>query len=306
MTTAKEPLRDGTSPPLGVLAVARRVILKSIDDGVFSLAAQLGFYFLLALFPFLLLLTTLLPYVSSPGALETLRGFVEPLVPNSIYHFVFDSLSSIMTHKRRHGLLSFSVVTLLWSASGAFRSVVHGLNAAYGVEETRPFWRTRLNAMGLTIILGAMMVIGTSLLTFGKLLNAFAERHVPIPIPVWVAGRWTVALLFLVLTLDIIYYCAPNVRHPWRWFSPGAIAATPIWVAMSLGYSVYFSRFGRYERTYGDALAAIITLMLWFYFSGVVLLVGGELNSVLERTVFRDAVPLDRALSLTTRFWRRR
>lgn len=243
---------------------------------------------MLGLFPFLLLLTNLLPYISKPDSLETIKGFVYPLVPPGTFSFVVGNLD-IMLRIKRHGLLSFSVIMLLWSASGALRSIISGLNVAYDVDETRPFWRTRLNAMALTIILGCMATAGTFLLTFGKLLNALAARYIPVPIPVWVTARWVVALLFLILTLDIIYYTAPNVRHPWRWFSPGAIVATPLWVAMSVGYSYYLSHFARRGPAYGDAaLAAIITLMLWFYASGVVLLIGGELNSILEKGVFRN------------------
>ncbi len=235
-------------------SVARRVIEESIEDDIFAIGAQLAFYFLLGLFPFLLLVFTLLPYFSSPDSIDSIRAFARPLVPRGIFNFVMGNLEN-MLHEKHHGLISLSVITLLWSASGALRSIISGLNVAYDVDETRPFWRTRLNAMGLTIVLGLMAIIGTSLLAFGKILNAFAAEYIPIPIPVWVVTRWVVALMFLMLTLDIVYYTAPNVRHPWRWFSPGAIVATPIWVAMSVGYAFYISRFGRQGQTYGsDAL----------------------------------------------------
>jgi len=291
MGTARDsvpPAAESDFPRVTLWSVARRVIEKADEDNIFPIAAQLAFYFLLGLFPFLLLVFTLLPYFSSPDSVESIRAFVRPLMPSGIFSFVIGNLEAMLREKR-HGLLSLSVITLLWSASGAFRSIISGLNVAYDVDETRPFWRTRLNAMGLTIILGLMAIIGTSLLAFGKILNAFAAEYVPLPIPLWIAMRWVVALLFLMLTLDIVYYTAPNVRHPWRWFSPGAIVATPIWVAMSVGYAFYLSRFGRHGQTYGsDALAAIITLMLWLYLSGAVLLIGGELNAILEQRVFHD------------------
>ncbi len=269
------------------LHIVRRVIEKALDDNVFGLSAQLAFYFLLALFPFLLLVTTLLAYVAPADALDSMARFLEPVMPGSVYGLLMENLQNLLTRKR-HGLLSFSAVTLLWSASSAFLSIMQGLNVAYDVSESRPIWKARLMAILLTIALGLMGVISTSMLTFGQLLNRLAAQYMPISVTFWVVLRWTVALLFSMLTLDIVYYSAPNVRHPWRWFSPGALLATPAWVAMSIGYSLYISRFGRYEATYG-ALAAIITLMLWFYFSGVVLLVGGELNSILERKVFKEA-----------------
>lgn len=293
---AARDLSQGEEPPepssATVWSVARRLVEKAIEDNIFPIGAELAFYFLFGLFPFLLLLTTLLPYLSSPeslspGTLESVRSFAQQFLPPGIISFVVDNLQGMLAVKR-HGLLSLSVITLLWSASGAFRSIISGLNVAYDVDETRPFWRTRLNAMGLTLVLGLMAIIGTSLLAFGKVLNAFAAEYVPIPIIVWIIVRWVVALAFLLLTLDIVYYAAPNVRHPWRWLNPGAIAATPIWMAMSVGYSYYVSHFGKQSHGTDAVFAAIITLMLWFYLSGVVLLIGGELNAILARRVFRD------------------
>lgn len=267
----------------------RGVIEAAIDDDVFGLAAQLAYYFLLSLFPFLLLLATLLPYLTAPGASDRLVNFIEPVIPESITELVQNNIQMLLATKRR-GLLSFSVITLLWSASGGFNAVINGLNLAYAVHESRPFWKSRLMAVGMTVLIGILAFVSTVMLTFGHVMNNLAALYLRFPVIFWVIARWTVALAFLVLSLDLIYYMAPNVRHPWRWFSPGALLATTAWVAMSLGFSFYLSRFGRYEATYG-ALAAIITLMLWFYFSGVALLIGGELNSMLERRVRHDAHP---------------
>lgn len=279
--------QTATVERLPSFSLVRRVGEAALEHDVFGLAAQLAFYLLLALFPFLLLLATLSPYISGPDAMEKIMGWVRPVVPAHVWDLVRGNLHMLLTHKRQ-GLLSLSVLALLWSASSGFVAVMQGLNVAYRVEETRPFWKARLMAIALTILLGHLMFISILLLLFGQKLSNWAVQHMAFSVVFWRPVRWLAALLFMVIALDIIYYTAPNVRHHWRWLSPGALVATPAWVAMSLAFSFYVTRFGRYEATYG-ALAAVISLMLWFYASGVVLLVGGELNAELECSVGEKA-----------------
>lgn len=265
-------------PRLGY--VTRRVLQKALEDNVFGLAGQLAFFFLLAVFPFLLLLATLLPYLTEPDAMERLMALLQPIVPPRAMSLVQGNLITLLNEKRE-GLLSFSAVALLWSASSGFVAVLEGLNVAYKVGETRPFWKVRLMAIGLTLVLGLMVLVSTVLLVFGERLSNLAAEHLAFPLLFWWILRWVAALAVLILALDIIYYVTPNVRHRWRWLSPGAVLAALTWVVMSLGLRFYIPRFGRYEATYG-ALTAVISLMLWFYASAAVLLVGGELNSELE------------------------
>lgn len=187
-----------------------------------------------------------------------------------------------MTNKHR-ALLSISAIALLWSASSGFAAIIGGLNLAYKVppSQGRPFWKQRLLALAFTVGLGIMLVISAALLVFGKAFRDIVAEYLNIPPFLWIAIRWTIALVFLLLTLDIIYYVAPRVRHRWRWLSPGALLAIPTWLGASKAFSLYVSRFGRYEATYG-VLATVILLMLWFYLSSLVLLIGGELNSQLD------------------------
>ena len=265
--------------------LAWRAVQKTFDDNVFGLAGQLAFFFLLAVFPFLLLLTTLLPYVTQPEALNRLIAVLQPVVPPRAMSLVQGNLHTLLTYKRE-GLLSLSAVALLWSASAGFAAVIEGLNVAYEVPESRPFWKARLMAIGLTLVLGLMALVSTVLLVFGERLSALAARYMGLPLSFWTPVRWIAGIGFLILALDIVYYVAPNVRHRWRWLTPGAVLAVCAWVMISLCLSFYLPRYGRYEATYG-ALTAVISLMLWFYTSAVVLLVGGELNSALEREEHR-------------------
>ena len=269
--------------------LAWRVVRKTLDDNVFGLAGQLAFFFLLAVFPFLLLLTTLVPYVTQPDALDRLIVLLKPVVPPRAMSLVQGNLHTLLTYTRE-GLLSLSAVALLWSASAGFAAVIEGLNVAYEVKESRPFWKARLMAIGLTLVLGLMALVSTVLLVFGERLSALAYRYLGLPLFIWTPVRWVAGIAVLILALDVIYYAAPDVRHRWRWLTAGALVAVCAWVVISMGLSFYLPRYGRYEATYG-ALTAVISLMLWFYASAVVLLLGGELNSALEREQLRaDAV----------------
>lgn len=272
--------QGAATPRMLTAGQARRVIEEALEHDVFGSAAQLAFFFLLAVFPFVLLLATLLPYFSQPEALEKIMSWIQPVVPAQVWDLVRGNLHTMLTYKRQ-GLLSLSVLALLWSASSGFLAIMQGLNIAYRVRETRPFWKSRLMAMALTVLLGQLVLLSILLLLFGEKLGLWAAGHLGLSVYFWRPVRWLVVLLSLMISLDIIYYAAPNVSHRWRWLSPGAVLATPAWIAMSVGLRYYLWRFGRYEATYG-ALTAMIMLMLWFYASGVVLLLGGELNSELE------------------------
>ncbi len=288
---ATEQPRAATPRPIPKKTIARRVIEETINDNVFGQSAQMAYYFLLAVFPFLLLLATLIPYLTDPGSVERLMALLEPIIPAQALELVWGNLQTLLTNKHR-ALLSFSAIALLWSASSGFAAIIGGLNLAYKVppSQGRAWWKQRLLALGFTVGLGIMLVISAALLVFGKAFRDIVAEYLNIPPFLWVTLRWTIALVFLLLTLDIIYYVAPCVRHRWRWFSPGALLAIPTWLGASKGFSLYVSRFGRYEATYG-ALATVILLMLWFYLSSSVLLIGGELNSQLERASTQQEEP---------------
>jgi membrane protein len=271
--------------------LAKRIYQEILDDNVFGLSAQLAFYFLLSLFPFLLLLSTLIPYFSPrPDLLDDLMSLIAPVVPADVMDLVYENLRTLM-EDRRGGLLSFSVIILLWSSSNAFAAIIEGLNVAYEVKESRPFWKARLMAIGLTLLFFVLILTSVTLLVFGGMLARWAAENLAFPLRFWGFIRWGLSAAFLLLAFDLIYYFAPNVRHPWRWVSPGALLAIPLWFGMSLGFSYYLSRFGQYEAYYG-ALAAIIVLLFWFYLSAMILLIGGELNSILERELLQEAQPV--------------
>jgi membrane protein len=269
--------------PIPRKTIARRVLEEAINDNVFGQSAQMAYYFLLSVFPFLLLLATLIPYLTDPGSVERMMALLEPVIPAQALELVWGNLQTLLTYKHR-GLLSVSVIALLWSASSGFGAIIGGLNIAYKVPppEGRPFWKQRLLALGFTVGLGILLVISAALLVFGKTFREVVAEYLNIPVVLWVTIRWSIALAFLLLTLDILYYAAPRVPHRWQWLSPGALLAIPTWLGVSKIFSLYVSRFGRYEATYG-ALATVILLMLWFYLSSLVLLIGGELNSQIER-----------------------
>jgi membrane protein len=283
MSLPEQPRVITLPPPPRRKSLSRRVFEESFNDDVFGQSAQMAYYFLLSVFPFLLLLAALLPYVTHPQAVERLMALIEPFIPPQALEFVWGNLQTLLTHKSR-SLISLSAIALLWAASSGFAAIIGGLNIAYKVPpaQGRPFWKSRFLALAFTVGLGLMLVVSVVLLVFGKAFREIVAEYLDIPMFLWIALRWTIALVFLLLTLDILYYVAPKVKHRWRWLSPGALLAIPAWLGASKGFSLYVSHLGRYEATYG-ALATVILLMLWFYLSSLVLLIGGELNSHLEQ-----------------------
>jgi membrane protein len=194
----------------------------------------------------------------------------------------------------RAGLLSFGMLFTLWSTSGGFAAIIEGLNVAYDVPETRPIWRTRLLALGLTFMVGILMVIALGALIVGPQFGTWVARHTGTTVLfawVWPHLRWWLAVGFTVLAVELLYFLAPNIKQRFWATLPGAVFAVGAWILVSLGLGIYLREFPNYNKTYGS-LGAVIALMLWFYLSGIVLLVGAEFNAQYTRCCGDPELPL--------------
>src|ERR671926_64422 len=158
------------------------------------------------------------------------------------------------------GKLSFGILATLWAASNGMGAISDSLNAAYDLKETRPWWKVRLTAIGLTLALTLLIVT-------------------------------PLVLVFVLLAFALIYYFAPDARdQDWKWITPGAVVGVALWLLISFAFKVYLDFFNSYSATYGS-LGAVIILMLWFYFTGVAILVGGEINSEIENEMAKKGAP---------------
>jgi membrane protein len=257
-----------------------------------AMAGALSFYFLLSLFPLLIFLAAMLAYIPIPNLFEEILNLMSRFVPPDAMGMVRRVVQGILWPPRS-GLLSFGFLATIWAATGGFAAAIEALNVAYRVDETRPYWRTRLLAVGLTFICGSLVVValGLSLLgpRFGELL---AEHRVvgPIFAAVWPYFRWLILLTAIILAVELLYFWAPNVKQQFRCTLPGAVLGVLGWIGASYALGVYISRFTNYNATYGT-LGGVIALMLWLYFSFLAILIGAEVNSELLRTAGK-ALPM--------------
>ena len=249
-------------------------------------AAQLSYYFLLALFPLLLVLVTLLGYIAGAGSdlRSKLLSYLAAVMPSSAVTLVHTTLDEI-TQARGGGKISLGILAALWAASNGMGAISSTLNVAYAVKEDRPWWKVRLVAIFLTILVSLFIVIALAVVFFGGNLGDRVAAHFGFSAAfkiVWNVLQWPIAIVFLLLTFDLIYYLAPNDRRPkQRLLTGGAVIAVVLWLLVSFGFRLYLHFFNSYSVTYGS-LGALIVLMLWFYFTGLAILIGGEVNSELE------------------------
>jgi membrane protein len=265
---------------------AGRIWTRINDHDLLGRAAQLSYYFLLAVFPLLLFLVTLLGYFAESGSdlHNKLLSYLSTVLPSSSVMLIHKTLDEI-TQARGGGKLSLGILAALWAASNGMGAISSTLNVAYAVKENRPWWRVRLISIFLTVMVSLFIIVALSIVFFGGHLGDRLAAHFGFSAAftlAWKVLQWPIALLFLVLTFDLIYYLAPNDRRPKRrLWTAGAFTAVVVWLLISFGFRAYLHFFNSYSVTYGS-LGALIVLMLWFYFTGLAILIGGEVNSELE------------------------
>jgi membrane protein len=268
---------------LSVQELARRVVRKIQQDDCLGRAAQLAYYFLFALFPFFLVLTTLLGYLPIPNLLDRLMDMLGQMLPGEALQLVQDNLHELVSGERG-GLLSFGLLAALWTSSSALTAIMDSLNRAYDVEEGRPFWKVRGLAILLTVGLSAFIIVSIVLLTFGPQIGGWIADQMGLGRVfqmAWNVLRWPVIVGLLIVAMALVYYLAPDVEQQWQWITPGSIVAVLGWLLASLGFSYYVNQFGSYNATYGS-IGAVIVLLTWMYVSGFFVLVGGEINAEIE------------------------
>ena len=264
--------------------LARRVWDETNDDDIFGRAAQLSYYFLLALFPLLLFLTSLLGYFAQAGTElrgELLRylGTVVPAQASALINTTVDEVSK----SSGGGKLSLGLLAALWAASNGMGAICAALNVAYEVKETRSWWKVRLVAVVLTIALSVLILSALLLVLFGGRIADLIAAHFMFGDffkTAWTILQWPLVLAFVLLAFALIYYVAPDLkeRRRWAWITPGSVLAVLLWLLVSFAFRLYLHYFDSYSATYGS-LGAVIILMLWFYLTGAAVLIGGEVNS---------------------------
>jgi membrane protein len=263
-----------------------------MDDNLLSRAAELGYYFLFALFPTLVLASSILGLAAKKASTVyvALLNYLAIVIPHSAFQMVIDTFNQTK-QAASGGKITFGLAAALWSASVGFAAIQDTANIVYKVKETRPYWKSKLEAIGVTVLLSIVITITLAVLLITdyvvRRIRLFGIRQYMMltEIVVVKAVAWTIVVAMLMLLFAIIYYFAPDTKNKvWRWLTPGAAIGIFGWLAASIGLRIYLHYFPSYSATYGS-LGAVIILLTWFYITGLMLLAGAEINSEIQAAV---------------------
>jgi membrane protein len=283
-------LWDFQGAPVGL--VMKRAMNSFLDDNLLSRAAELGYYFLFALFPTLVSASAILGLAarSASQIYAHLLNYLAIVIPQSAFAIVVETFNQT-TAASTGGKITLGLVAAIWSASVGFSAIQDGMNTVYRVRETRPYWKARGSAILVTMLLSVIVTMNLAVLLGGDFSARYALHHIwhrwlAITTAVTLHGiSWIAASAILMLLFATIYYYAPDLKAKrWSWLTPGAALGIFGWLVTSIGLRVYLHYFNSFSITYGS-LGAVIILLIWFYITGLMLLIGAEINSEIAAAV---------------------
>jgi membrane protein len=279
---------------LGGLApwqLAKNVVLDICANNSLGRASELAFDFLFALFPLILFMLTLIGLFASRSSelQNALLTYFADFLPAEAFQLLNKTTSELAANASG-GKLTFGIVVALWFASGGVSSIISSLNLAYHVREVRSWFKVRAIALGLTLSISILILSALFLvLVSGQFVNwlGIRLRVEPVIVILWKALQWPAAILFVILSYSMIYYCGPNLKERrWHWITPGSAFGAFLWLIASVGFRSYLHFFNTYSTTYGS-LGAVMILLVWLYVTGFAFLVGGEINAEIGRAAMR-------------------
>jgi membrane protein len=305
-----ERLRDAPDAPTSLgrrdwMRTLKRTFTETREDGLTDWAAALTYYAVLAIFPALIALISILGLVGA-SATDPLIDNLTELTPGPANEIITDAVNEITASQGTAGLaFVLGLLGALWAASGYVGAFSRASNVIYEVEEGRPFWKLRPLHLAITFLLImllaacaiAVVVTGPLAEQVGDVVGAGDTTLL-----IWEIAKWPAIALAVIAMFAILYYAAPNVRQPgFRWITPGGIAALVIWLLASIAFAVFVANFGSYNATYGS-LTGVIVFLIWLWLSNLALLVGAQLNAEIERTRELEAgIAEERTIALPPR-----
>jgi membrane protein len=253
-------------------------------DNVFNGAAALGFYLTLAIFPTMIFLMALIPYLPIAHVDEAIMDLMRQALPPRAADAFSDVVQEVVG-ERRGGLLTVGLLAALWASSSGMYAIMQQLNIVYDVAEGRPFLRARATALVLTVLFVVLILGAFSLVVLGGVIQGWLAGRLGVSatlLEFFIVFRWVVIALALLLAIALIYHFAPNRRRPFALLTRGSMLAALLLIAASVGFRLYVAHFGNYSATYGS-IGAVIILMLWLYMAGLVILIGAEVDDMHER-----------------------
>lgn len=264
----------------------KKVIRAVNEQDLFGRASELAYNFILAIFPLLLFLLSLLGLFASRGRVlrTNLLTHFSQVLPPEAFQVINHTLHEVMKNAS-NGKLTFGILLTLWFASGGMTSMISGLNGAYEIRETRSWFKVHAIAFVLTLAISLLVIFAlVTVLAGGYLTNAIGTYYGlgQVAIVGWKIAQWVVAAVFITFSFSLIYYFGPDVEEQhWYWVTPGSIFGVLLWIAASFGFRAYLHFFNTYSRTYGS-LGAVMILLIWLYVTGLSFLVGGKINAQIE------------------------
>jgi membrane protein len=273
----------GFDLPLTWPELLKQTARDAREDDCLGLAAQLAYYFFLALFPAVLFLLALASFFPLTGLIDEVLRTLRPFAPEAVLGFLEEQLRRL-SDADSGGILTIGFLGAVWSSSAAAVAIIGSLNRAYDIDEGRPWWKVRLTAIGLTLALAMLILVSFSLILAGPTVAEYLASSLGLGAVfewTWKILQWPLVFFLASTALGLVYYFAPDAEQDWVWITPGALIGTLLWVLVSLAFKFYVGNFGNYNETYG-AMGAVIVLLLWFYLSGLAILIGAELNAEIE------------------------
>lgn len=253
------------------------------DDNVFNGAAALGYYLTMAIFPAIIFVMTLLPYLPIAQLDQAIMDMLGQALPKEAYDMVAGVVDQV-TSQKRGGLLSVGILGTIWAASAGMYAIMQQLNITYDVKEERSFIKARATAIVLSLMFGLLVIGAFSLIVLGGVIQDWLGSRFGfsgVLLGFFVVFRWLMIIAALLLGFALIYKYAPNVEQKFKFVTPGSIIGVVLLIVASLAFSFYTRNFADYSATYGS-IGAVIILMLWLYIAGLVILLGSEINALVE------------------------
>jgi membrane protein len=270
----------------GIFAAVKRTFSQFSEDNISDWAAALTYYGVLSIFPGVLVLVSIIGFLNSHGR-QTVKDTIDDLTSNQQ---IRDLVGTVINQFTGSGAASFTailgIVIAFWSASGYIAAFMRASNAVYDVPEGRPIWKTLPIRVGVTAVVGVMLIVSAVIVVFtGNLAHVVGERlgFGGVAVTVWGIAKWPVLIVLVSLMFAILYWASPNAKTGgFRWVSPGGVFAVVLWLAASAAFALYLANFANYDKTYGT-LGGVIAFLVWLWISNIAILLGLELDAELER-----------------------
>jgi membrane protein len=272
--------------------ILRRTAVGVYTDDCLGLAAQLAYWFFLALFPALLCLVALASFFPLEPLVPKLIEVAGPWLPEDVIRIIRDQLVKI-SEGQHGGLLTFGLLASLWSSSAAMTAIIDAVNRAYDVHERRAWWKRRAVAIALTAGLAMFLLMSVAVIATGPDMLGRLVSRLGMSAPLGWLGegtRWAIAYSIIAIGMSCVYYFGPDVDQGWLELVPGSLLAAATWLLASIGFKQYVVNFATYTETYG-AIGGVIVLLLWLYLTGLAILVGAELNSQIAQAAREGQEP---------------